>query len=155
MFNSNNFDDIITLNDTDKNHFKLLLSEHFINFSDISDFPNNKGLYFLFYQNILIYIGSASTTGRTIKIRCQQYLQKGNGGESFRGKIELLKKISSDEAIQFIKENISAKFIDCNNLDKDNILQLEQVAICCYQPLLNFILKKFNYEMLKTTNLSH
>ena len=97
----------------------------------------------------MIYIGSASVNERTIKKRCQQYLQKGNGGESFRGKIETLKEISSDEAIKFIKDNISAKFINYNDLEEDSIKQLEQIAICCYQRVLNFILKKFDYKTLQ------
>jgi len=151
MLNVTNFEMLIKQSNKDKEYFQSLLSE-VIEFRDISQFPNNKGLYFLYVGNILLYIGSVSANKRTIKIRCQQYLQKGSGGESFRGKIEKLQKISADNAIKFIKDNISAKFINYNHLDTDHIKQLEQIAICCYQPTLNFILKKFDYRNLQVEN---
>ena len=149
MLNANNFESLIKSTHKDKEYFQSLLSKERIDFKDISNFPKERGLYFLFYQDILLYIGSASAQSRTIKIRCQQYLQKGSGGESFRGKIEKLKEISPNEAIEFIKNNISAKFINYNNLDENGIKQLEQIAICYYQPTLNFILKKFDYKTLQ------
>jgi len=76
-------------------------------------------------------------------------LQKGNGGSSFRGKIEQLKNISTDEAIAFIKNNISAKFIDYKKLEENRIKQLEQIAIVSCQPPLNFMLNQFNYQNLE------
>ena len=151
MLNTNDFESLIKFvhNKNNKEYFQDLLSENQISFNNISNFPKEKGLYFLYYQNILLYIGSASASSRTIQIRCKQYLQKGNGGESFRGKIEKLQNIQVEEAIEFIKNNISAKFITFDNLDVGHIKQLEQVAICCYQSPLNFILEKFNYKNLQ------
>ena len=150
MLNTDNFTDLInSACREDKEYFQPLLSKNQFDFKNISIFPKERGLYFLFYKDILLYIGSASAQSRTIKIRCQQYLQQGSGGESFRGKIEILKSVSSNEAIEFIKNNISAKFINYDNLDEDSIKQLEQIAICCYQPVLNFILKKFDYKTLQ------
>jgi len=150
MLNTDNFTDLInSAYREDKEYFQSLLSKNHLDFRNISTFPKERGLYFLFWKEILLYIGSASAQSRTIKIRCQQYIQQGSGGESFRGKIEILRDISSNEAIEFIKNNISAKFINYDKLNEDSIKQLEQVAIYCYQPVLNFILKKFDYKTLQ------
>ena len=149
MLNTINFENFIKKPSLDKECFEKLLTSEFTNFNDISNFPNYKGLYFLYYDSILLYIGSANAEKRTIKIRCRQYLQKGSGGKSFRGKIEQLKNIPAEEAIKFIKQKISAKFINFSELEKNKILQLEQIAIFSYQPTLNFMLNKFDYENLK------
>lgn len=132
-----------------RDYFIDLLTPKYIFFNEISSFPEYKGLYFLYYNSTLLYIGSASAEERTVRIRCQQYLQKGNGGNSFRGKIEQLKKISTEETIEFIKKNISAKFIDYKEQEKNKIKQLEQIAILSYQPPLNFMLNQFSYQNLE------
>jgi len=44
---------------------------------------------------------------------------------------------------------VSAKFINLSKFDKDTIKQIEQLLIWAYQPPLNFILKKFNFEQFK------
>jgi hypothetical protein len=156
MLNTNNFESLIkpVQNKNNKKYFQDLLSKNQINFNDINNFPKEKGLYFLYYQKILLYIGSASASSRTIQIRCRQYLQRGSGGESFRGKIEKLRSITAVKAIEFVQNNISAKFITFDNLEVEHIKQLEQIAICCYQPPLNFILKKFDYKNLQIEKLT-
>ena len=106
MLNATNFLALITPSETTKIYFEKMLTSELTSFNDISNFPNYKGLYFLYYESTLLYIGSASAENRTVKKRCQQYIQQGNGGNSFRGKIELLQNIPSDQAIKFIKMNI-------------------------------------------------
>ena len=79
MLNINNFESLIKLTHKDKEYFQSLLSKEKVGFTDISNFPEARGLYFLFYKDTLLYIGSVSANDRTIKIRCQQYLHKGSG----------------------------------------------------------------------------
>lgn len=148
MLNTTNFLALITPSETTKIYFEKMLTSELTSFSDISNFPNYKGLYFLYYESTLLYIGSASAESRTVKKRCQQYIQQGNGGNSFRGKIELLQNIPPGQAIKFIKMNIQAKFIDLSEIQENKIKQLEQVAIYACQPPLNFVLNKFDYKNL-------
>jgi hypothetical protein len=72
----------------------------------------------------------------------------GSGGNSFRGKISNLKNISNKDAIEYIKNNVKARFIDLENFDYNTIKQLEQISVWAYQPPLNFILKKFNFKQI-------
>ena len=125
MLNATNFLALITPSETTKIYFEKMLTSELTSFNDISNFPNYKGLYFLYYESTLLYIGSASAENRTVKKRCQQYIQQGNGGNSFRGKIELLQNIPSGQAIKFIKMNIQAKFIDLSEIQENKIKQLE------------------------------
>ena len=151
MFNSNDFNEVISSNPK-KIQFQISesLSEEML-FTDIDNFPKYKGIYFLFLNTTnkeLLYIGSVYANNRSIKDRLQQYLQLGSGGESFRGKIASLNNISDSDAIEFIKTTVTAKFIDMNKFDKDSIKQIEQVAIWANQPPLNYILKKFDFTQI-------
>lgn len=149
MINTTGFEQLIGSNvDETKNIFLSCMTREAISFFNINEFPESKGIYLIYKNNMLnnpIYIGSAYAETRTLKMRCRQYLQKGSGGESFRGKIEDLKGINNSQAIEFIKNNFSAKFIELPNENEDKIKQLEQLAIWGFSPKLNFILKRFIY----------
>ena len=152
MFNTQNFDEFIKSNPKlIREEFDKVLTTN-IDFLTIEKFPKERGLYFLYLsdsENTLLYIGSTYGGNRTIYERCRQYLQKGCGGESFRGKIANLKNISEDDAVQFIKDKVKAKFILLNDFEEIAIRQIEQVAVWSYQPPLNFVLKKFNFKQLE------
>jgi len=152
MLNCNSFLEVINAEEGEiKNQFYTALSEE-VSFLDIDSFPEYRGIYFLFLNNEernLLYIGSAYGIKRNIKQRCMQYLQKGDGGDSFRGKISILKNISDEEAIIFITDNVVAKFIEMSKFDEQAIKQIEQVAIWGYQPPMNFILKKFDFKQVQ------
>jgi hypothetical protein len=61
MLNTQTFDDVVKSNpETVRNEISKALSDS-IQFSKIDEFPNYRGLYFLYLSdgNILLYIGSA------------------------------------------------------------------------------------------------
>ena len=117
-----------------------LLSEA-VPFTRTEDFPQERGIYFLYLKNqdVLLYIGSAYANNRHMKKRCQQYLQQGSGGESFTGKLARLKNLTRIEAIEFVRNNIEAKFIVANGQPEAIIKQRELLSIWAFRPLLNFI----------------
>ncbi len=150
MINTNNFDQLICGQpEQAREIFSTYLNADPVSFERISDFPGTTGIYFIYKngdQAVPIYIGSAFAENRSLKIRCGQYLQRGSGGESLRGKIEILKEISDLQAIEYIKTNFTAKFIQLPSVEENKIKQIEQIAIWAYSPRLNFILKCFNYD---------
>ena len=151
MINTETFESLLNCDQSESERiFLKAISNYFISFSDINNFPHQKGLYFIYRNELLdtpLYIGSAYAKTRTIKKRCMQYLQKGSGGESFRGKIESLNRVDSSTAINEIKENYSIKFIILNKEERE-IKQIEQFAIWCFSPKYNFILKHFEFDGL-------
>lgn len=141
MLNCDDFDSLmLSCPMTAANAISALLSESTA-FSDIENFATHRGVYFLYLTDggALLYIGSAYAMRRTIKNRCRQYLQEGNGGDSFVGKIAYLKNISRDKAIDFIRNNVEARFIFCSDLGEQVIQQRERLCIWAFRPLLNFI----------------
>ncbi len=149
MLNTSNYKTMLSANpNTTRTTFsKKIVSE--VSFNNIEDFPTTKGIYFIYEKPDLehpIYIGS---TARDFKTRCRQYLQDGNGGESFRGKISALQGCKTTDAITWIKSNCSAKFLVLNDGNHQN--QLEQIAIWCFSPKLNFILNNFEYHHTNLT----
>jgi hypothetical protein len=136
-----------------KTELDQVLTQKQILFSNVDLFPAYRGLYYLYNKSdlTLLYIGSVYGKDRSIKDRCNQYIIKGKGGDSFRGKISILKKLSDEKTIKYIKENVYAKFVNLESIDEQSIRQIEQVAIWAYQPTLNFILNKFSYEDLNIT----
>lgn len=135
------FQDLLTANPAaTADEFLRLLSPP-IKFSQIDNFPTERGIYFLYIANISrpLYIGSAYESNRNLKKRCMQYLQNGSGGNSFTGRIARLKNIPRTEAIEFVRANIFARFIVEVDLDKATIKQREMACIWALQPPLNFI----------------
>lgn len=113
-----------------------------IPFTRIDDFPQERGLYFLYLkdQTKLLYIGSAYADKRHLKKRCQQYLQHGSGGNSFTGKLAQLQNMTRADSIDFVRNNVEARFIIVTNgLPAAIIKQRELLSIWALRPPLNFI----------------
>ena len=123
----------------------VLNNQEATSFRNIDQFPRSRGVYLLYLgdgQNSKpIYIGCAKDNDRTIQIRCKQYLMSGNGGDSFRGKIEAFLNVNSESTISYIKENVSAKFVIMDDTDSDEILWRESLYIWSYNSILNTIIK--------------
>lgn len=120
-----------------------------VKFNDISNFPNESGIYFIYDQNSnLVYIGAAMN----IQKRCKQYIYPKNTGATFRynliqkekktrksiSAIKKMEKLNSAYA-NIIKEHYSAKFILVSE-DKRTIAYEESVYISAF----NLPLNKFN-----------
>jgi hypothetical protein len=152
MIDSNSFKELLSAS-PDALRIKLLgtLSEP-ISFRNSAKFPEEKGVYFI-VKNVAedypIYIGSANTGRRTVKIRCGQYLQLGSGGESVRGRLAKLLRISEEEAIRYIRDELSIRHITMGDSPKRLIVQLEYAAIWACQPVLNHIQGSFVYGELQ------
>lgn len=151
MIYSKKFDELITAPaDTLRARYFANLSNP-VPFSNLAELPNEKGIYFIYHCGLEagpIYIGSAHTGKRTLRIRCGQYVQKGSGGESVRGRLGKLLGLSDDEAIQYVRDNLSIRYIAMASSQKNHIVQFEQAAIWACQPVLNYILDKFEYGEL-------
>lgn len=152
MIDSSSFDDLVTAPaDRLRDRFLAKLSDP-VSFEDLATLPNQKGVYFIFRGNMEIrplYIGSANTGRRTLRIRCGQYLQRGSGGESVRGRLAKLLGVSDEKAIQYVRDKLFVRYIAMAGSPKNHIVQLEQAAIWACQPVLNHILGKFEYGELQ------
>ena len=145
MLNIKNFDDFIscTVEETKKT-INNRLSKERISFKNIDNFSNKKGLYFIFLNEIVLYIGKADK--QDIQTRCKQYLNKSSGG-TLRKKIECIRECNSEMAIKYIKTNLSAKFVEVDTID--NIPMIEEISIWAFQPKLNVIKPTiFSYKKL-------
>lgn len=135
MLNSKNYNDFFSSTAEDSRRIiNSKLSKDIISFSQINEFPIYNGLYFVFLEDIIVYIGKADK--QNIRERCKQYINFSSGG-TLRKKVECIKECNSSLAIDFIKSNLSAKFIHINNVDSISVL--EEVAIWVYQPKLNVV----------------
>lgn len=151
MIKCNSFDELLTISpDALKSSLQGILSEP-ISFGCITQFPEEKGIYFIVRNcadDSPIYIGSANSEDRTIKIRCRQYRQKGSGGKSVRSRVAKLLRCSESEAITHIIENFSIRYIMISDRSRCHIEQLEQACIWAYRPMLNYIKYTFEYGEL-------
>lgn len=145
MLNSRNYDELLESSSfSAKERLTSLLSESIIPFSQIGEFPECNGLYFVMLGEEVLYIGKADK--QTIKGRCEQYLNKSTGA-TLRKKIECVRSCNKDEAILYIKDYLSAKFIILNDIEQ--IPVIEEVAIWSFQPKLNVIKpSSFTFERL-------
>ena len=145
MINSKNFDDLISVScEETKAIFMSQLTANEISFSSLSEFAESNGLYFVFYNDEVLYIGKADK--QTIKKRCNQYVNESSGA-TLRKKVECVNKCGKQEAILFIKNNFSAKFFISNEVQKLPVL--EEIAIWAFQPRLNAIKPTtFSYDKL-------
>lgn len=64
--------------DATKQQITRHLSDILISFDNIEKFPSTQGLYFVFLEKELVYIGKADK--QTIQDRCKQYINKSSGG---------------------------------------------------------------------------
>lgn len=151
MIGSKSWNDLMNCNQEEcRNYFISKMSDK-MRFNDIHTFPKKKGLYFVYNDTEVcqaakqaIYIGKADVNERNIRKRCQQYLQKGNGGDSIKRKLQLIMNYNDQQTIDHIRHNFWCRFIIYT--EESNIPQLEQVAIWAFQPILNFIKKDFTFE---------
>ena len=145
MLNIKNFDDFINCTvDKTKEIINNKLSNKKISFKNIDNFSTKNGLYFIFLNEIVLYIGKADK--QNIQTRCRQYLNKSSGG-TLRKKIECIKECNSDVAIEYVKTNLSAKFVEIDTID--NIPMIEEISIWAFQPKLNVIKPTdFSYQKL-------
>ena len=145
MLNCKNFNELITCSCEDsKRIFLSQLTDDELSFASISDFPEGNGLYFVFYNNEIIYIGKADK--QSIKKRCNQYVNESSGA-TLRKKVECVRKCSKQEAISFIKNNFTARFFISKEVEKLPVI--EEIAIWAFQPRLNVIKPAFfSYDRL-------
>jgi hypothetical protein len=143
LLNIKSYDDF--LNCTVADAIQLLdskLSSNAISFKNIKNFPQTNGIYLVSLDNSIIYVGKADV--QKINKRCNQYVNNSSGG-TLRKKIEKVKLCNSEDAISYIKDNLSARFIEITDIDK--IPTIEEIAIWAYQPKLNVVKPtKFSYE---------
>ncbi len=127
--------------------FESKLSKSTASFSNMSSFPLYHGLYFVYLENQVIYIGKADK--QPIRKRCEQYVGTSTGA-TLRLKIEKATGSDKQGSIAYISKNLKARFIELGNLEQ--IPVLEEIAIWAFQPKLNVIKPKtFRYEL---TNFS-
>jgi|GEM_PF-1755708 excinuclease UvrABC nuclease subunit len=151
MLNCKNLNDLLTCScEESKSIFVSQLTDEEVSFDSLSDFPENNGLYFVFYNNQILYIGKADK--QSIKKRCNQYVNESSGA-TLRKKVECVRKCGKQEAITFIKNNFKARFFVSKEVEKLPVL--EEIAIWAFQPRLNAIKPTtFNYEKLQVNKSS-
>lgn len=110
-----------------KNEMQNCLSKE-VTFKEIIKIPKNTGVYFIYDNEQLVYIGQ----GQCIYTRCRQYLQKGSG-RTFREKLMKHKKIKDvDKGIKYIYNNCKIRYI----IDYKN-KKLEHLCIGVFNPIYN------------------
>lgn len=101
-------------------------------FKDVSMLPKEKGVYFIYDCESLVYIGEAGRGEKqTIRERCMQYLQQGTG-RKFREKLMMDKELDVQESIEYIKEKCTIRYIIENKHKK-----LEHLAIGIFNTKYN------------------
>lgn len=145
MINCRNYDEFLICNSEEaKSKIESSLSDDPISFLSVDSFPDNTGLYFVLLGDTVLYIGKADK--QSIKDRCKQYLNKSTGG-TLRKKIECVQLCTPDDAIDYISNYFTAKFIEIEDTKK--IPVLEEVSIWAFQPKLNAVKPSlFSYEKL-------
>lgn len=99
-----------------------------VKFKEIIKVPKDTGVYFIYENEELVYIGE----GQCIYTRCRQYLQKGSG-RTFREKLIKHKKIKDvDIAIEYIYNNCKVRYI----IDYKH-KKLEHLCIGLFNPIYN------------------
>lgn len=113
------------------NEFKELIRTRLSNevsFEDVGRLPEQAGIYFIYDNSLLVYIG----LGGNLKKRCRQYLQKGDG-RTFREKLMYEKGIEDVEnAKKYIKNNCKIRYII-----EDEHEKMEHLAIGLFNPKYN------------------
>lgn len=123
-----------------------------------SKYQNGLGIYGIYADDNLIYIGSSSSLDKRIRDHCyQMYLEDGYNDSKY---IELHKYITEGKSISF-------KIID-NNITEENRYEMEYQYIEKYKPILNSIgvdtnipyiatlpleVKKYNGKQIKNIKL--
>ncbi len=145
MLNSKNYDEVLACTPgAAKAILVQKMSKEALSFNNLLNFPSEYGLYFIVLGEEVLYIGKADK--QTIKDRCNQYINNSSGG-TLRKKIESVKSCTADQAINYIKSHLCAKFI--TSIDTDKLAVVEEVAIWAFQSKLNVIKPTtFQYDKL-------
>lgn len=103
-----------------------------ISFKDVNKLPQEKGVYFIYDKDKLVYIGESGTGKKQrIRERCSQYVNKGSGA-TFRDKLMKDKNLQIDKAISYIKQYCSVRYILENEL-----IKMEHFTIGLFNPKYN------------------
>jgi hypothetical protein len=98
--------------------------------------PKSPGVYMIFFNGKLQYIGSSGNLKERIKTNL---LSGDKEAHTLINKLCTLKNWSIDKAHNFLKTSATIKFIDTNTEDEAKIL--EDVLIALYHPFYNMPLK--------------
>jgi hypothetical protein len=98
--------------------------------------PKSPGVYMIFFNGKLQYIGSSENLKERIKTNL---LSGDKEAHTLINKLCTLKNWSIDKAHNFLKTSATIKFIDTNTEDEAKIL--EDVLIALYHPFYNMPLK--------------
>jgi hypothetical protein len=119
-------------------------SEGLVSFGNMDSFPKHHGVYFVFFGEEVVYVGKADK--QTIAKRCKQYVGSSSGA-TLRKKVECVWGCSGQDAVEFIKANMQARFMRID--DVEQIPVIEEIAIWAFQSRLNAIKPEaFTYERL-------
>jgi len=132
-----------------KRNMELLLSTKEIPLSKIKSkvkLPESPGVYMLFFEGKLQYIGSSGNLGERIGIN----LLSGNReSHTLINKLCELRSWNVKETLEFLRSSSSIKFIATETEDDAKIL--EDVLIAIYHPFYNIPLKDLK-KKLKEAN---
>jgi hypothetical protein len=118
-----------------KQNIERLLTTQEVPLSKVS-LPKSPGVYMIFFNGKLQYIGSSGNLKERIKTNL---LSGDKEAHTLINKLCTLKNWSIDKAHNFLKTSATIKFIDTNTEDEAKIL--EDVLIALYHPFYNMPLK--------------
>ena len=99
-----------------------------VSFEEVKNLPKQKGVYFIYDNGTLVYIGQAGE----LRKRCMQYLQEGVG-RTFREKLMNEKEIKNvEDAKNYIKDICKIRYII-----EDEHKKMEHLAIGLFNPEYN------------------
>lgn len=106
-------------------------------FSKISDFPKEIGVYIVYENNEVVYVGASYSDTRTIYKRCKQYIGKSDTGATLRKKVQRINQLTASQAVNYIQHNFVAKFILMNKESQKNIKTIEHFLIGTFNTKYN------------------
>ena len=113
------------------------LSETKENYLHQVTLPKSPGVYMLFFDGQLQYIGSSGNLNERIRAN----LIRGNrNSHTLINKLCELKRWKSQEAVNFLKSNATIKFVKTNTEEDAKVL--EDTLISMYHTLYNIPLRK-------------
>jgi hypothetical protein len=118
-----------------KQNIERLLTTQEVPLSKVS-LPKSPGVYMIFFNGKLQYIGSSGNLKERIKTNL---LSGDKEAHTLINKLCTLKNWSIDKAHNFLKTSATIKFIDTDTEDEAKIL--EDVLIALYHPFYNMPLK--------------
>ena len=108
-----------------------------VRFSKISDFPKERGIYIVYENNEVVYVGASYSDTRTIYKRCRQYIGKSDTGATLRKKVQRINQFTASQAVNYIQQNFVAKFILMNKESQKDIKTIEHFLIGAFNTKFN------------------